>query len=658
MKKRILTLFLIAVMVLGIVSMVGAAARVDDVLYEPSAGSYGHIPNDVRFEYPDAAFSQVFQTFPARYDGRENELVSLVENQGPNGLCWAFTATSLVEANMLKNNQGRHNFSELHMGYSLAVNHVGTQYAITRRGYSDGGNNTFSSTYLMRGFLGGTVDEQQDPYGEYWSTPIQSRAMSITVGKPRGFAVQNIAFLGGALKTDVTAAQIKDAVIRYGAVGSSIYWDGSSPVAGAGSSFYNKNNHAYYYNGGRTRLSGGRIVMQTNHEVVIVGWDDNYPKGNFNTRPANNGAWLAKNSWGNGWGDSGFFWISYEDTNFPLDVWIVDGVKAFNRNTDSVYEYDYLIGRNWNGWSHATNYYARVFETGKNNERLDKVMVKIPTSGVTVAVDVITGFRSFNGYDIANFSSKGTKSVTYPGYYTIDLNTPVNILNAGTRFAVVVKVNSSNGSNNSARIAYDTAVAPAGTAYSYNPGVNARRFERVNENYCIKAVTFVSGVCLNCNKSLCTCCPVSDCERTTLCAACIVCGRRACQSGCNCCPDCKKRVCTCCPVPGCGRTSPCATRCRTHADCCNCCGACGYCKRGGTAVLASGRIRGTVGSPTIFDALEILKYIVGLDSMADCENAGNAALITAYSQRVGKPDIYDALEILKHLSGMDNGIQQ
>ena len=72
--------------------------------------------------------------------------------------------------------------------------------------------------------------------------------------------------------------------------------------------YYNKNTCALYIN-------NNSIV--TNHNVTIVGWDDNYSKNNFKSgkQPNKNGAWIALNSWGNEFGKNGLFYISYDDAN-------------------------------------------------------------------------------------------------------------------------------------------------------------------------------------------------------------------------------------------------------------------------------------------------------------------------------------------------------
>jgi len=60
--------------------------------------------------------------------------------------------------------------------------------------------------------------------------------------------------------------------------------------------------------------------------------------------------------------------------------------------------------------------------------------------------------------------------------------------------------------------------------------------------------------------------------------------------------------------------------------------------------------------PAIGDALEILKYLAGMDNVISKGGKGSrewrAAMITPKSQSANKPSIMDALEIFKHVGGM------
>ena|GEM_PF-3102896 len=73
-------------------------------------------------------------------------------------------------------------------------------------------------------------------------------------------------------------------------------------------------------------------------------------------------------------------------------------------------------------------------------------------------------------------------------------------------------------------------------------------------------------------------------------------------------------------------------------------------------ILAKGHILGQE-NVTIFDCLEVLKNLVGMDgAIENCPNALNAALIVANRPIPDTPTIFDALEILKKLVNMDNEI--
>ena len=95
----------------------------------------------------------------------------------------------------------------------------------------------------------------------------------------------------------------------HGSVGASIWAPGNSENLG---SYFSK----FYGSGNKTCLYGN--YPRTNHDIRLVGWDDNFSKSNFmpGYQPPSDGAWLVRNSWGyNGYGQNGYFWLSYEDVS-------------------------------------------------------------------------------------------------------------------------------------------------------------------------------------------------------------------------------------------------------------------------------------------------------------------------------------------------------
>ena len=70
-------------------------------------------------------------------------------------------------------------------------------------------------------------------------------------------------------------------------------------------------------------LPGRNESLQGGHAVCLAGFDDNMANP-FNA--ASRGAFLVRNSWGIGWGQSGYFWISYDyvkNTSLASDFWVV-----------------------------------------------------------------------------------------------------------------------------------------------------------------------------------------------------------------------------------------------------------------------------------------------------------------------------------------------
>jgi hypothetical protein len=99
---------------------------------------------------------------------------------------------------------------------------------------------------------------------------------------PHSYWIDNWAFIGGGVGLP-TVDEIKSAIMNYGPVSAGVYVN-SAFQAYTGGVFNNTDN------------------KDINHAVVLVGWDDSLGAG---------GAWILRNSWGSGWGESGYMRIQY-----------------------------------------------------------------------------------------------------------------------------------------------------------------------------------------------------------------------------------------------------------------------------------------------------------------------------------------------------------
>jgi len=106
----------------------------------------------------------------------------------------------------------------------------------------------------------------------------------------------------------------------------------------------------YYYNGGVYRhVTGG---VEGGHCVCVVGYNDT---GSY---------WICKNSWGTGFGESGYFRIAYGDCGIDSTMWAVEDAVTPVTATAALYRYwnptvgDHFYTTNWSelgagnyGWS-------------------------------------------------------------------------------------------------------------------------------------------------------------------------------------------------------------------------------------------------------------------------------------------------------------------
>jgi hypothetical protein len=269
--------------------------------------------------------------------------------------------------------------------------------------------------------------------------------------------------------------QIKDAIRQYGAVYSTLRYESSS---------YNQYTAGYYYSG----------TDSANHAIDLVGWDDNYDRNNFISPAPGNGAFIARNSWGSGWGDGGYFYISYYDTRIGKDNALFTAQSP--ENYLRIYQYDSLGWVANFGFGTETAYYANVF-TSLGNEKLKAVSFYTTATNaeyeVKIFLDPDNGPVSSAGYTLAQ-----SGSFSLPGYHTVDLNNPVS-LKTGEKFSVAVKMVTA-GWNSPVAIEYPIggyssgATASAGQSYISSDGSSWDDLtgSLQNTNVCLKVFT-VSG---------------------------------------------------------------------------------------------------------------------------------------------------------------------
>ncbi len=408
----------------------------------------GHIPSPVDLSHVDRLLSLSLDRlnrnldqsvqYPAKYDLRTTGKLTPVRDQGNCGDCWAFATYSSLESYLMPSENWY--FSE----QDLDNNHGFDSPPCS------GGNSYMSMAYLFR-----------------YSGPIMEADTATAQVQKH---VQKVEYIP---RTKYAFNEIKQAVMTSGAVDTSIGWYDSA---------YKSSNSSYYYSG-----SG-----MDNHDVAIVGWDDTYSKSNFKTTPPNDGAFIIRNSWGAGWGDGGYFYMSYYDTYAGNNCWAFDNSES-PTNYSTIYQYDPL------GWvdnigstpSSSTGWGANIF-TATSAEPLKAVSFYAVSNNTTYEIDIYSNVTPGK-------PTSGTLSLTQSGtvsnvsYVTIPLNRPVS-LTTGTLFSVVVKF-VTPGYNYP--VAIETPMANYASKASYKPGEsffsnNGQSWKEISNstyesNVCIKA---------------------------------------------------------------------------------------------------------------------------------------------------------------------------
>ncbi len=401
-----------------------------------------------------ASFSRGENTtdLPVYYSLADKGKISDTKNQESLGACWAFAALGAVESSLLPEQE--EDFSEDHMLYNSG-------FGLTPE---EGGDYIMSIAYLTS--WKGPVAEEEDPYGDGESNPELEPIRH----------VQEVQMVAGK-----DYDTIKKMIFKYGAVESSLYMSllDSSTIDDR---YYNESYASYCYPG----------KTEPNHEIIIVGWDDRYPKENFNSLVMNDGAFICQNSWGSHFGDNGIFYVSYEDGVLGTCNEVYTRIEDTD-NYDNIYQYDSCgwIGRVGFNKNHA--YFANVYQAA-GNETLKAVSFYATGPDTSYAVYVDTDYSGKGSIHISGEPlAKG--KVKYSGYYTVNLDTEIP-LNLGQNFAVIVEINTPGSTHpiamemNADDMRTGTVVLAGKDSYISNDGKNWENTQKNSEcNVCLKAFT-------------------------------------------------------------------------------------------------------------------------------------------------------------------------
>lgn len=354
--------------------------------------------------------------FPVVYDEKEMGRVTAVKNQGSNGMCWAFAAIACMENNAILHGYATKelDLSEAQLAYSFYNNPTiplpglegdGVMYLHNEiPWYSLGGNNALTLALLPRG--AGPVMEEEAPYGE-----VAKELPEQTGFYTRAFGIKGIYTCSGADRDG-----IKEAILSYGGVTIPVHLERAEAYTAENASQFTSSPEAV-----------------ADHEVCVVGWDDNYPKENFgDVMPVENGAWLCKNSYGEQWGQEGYFWLSYEDSvaNSEKSVCYAFDLTREKDGTD-IYQHDGGGSARWQSIRAGAN----VF-TARTTELLRSVSVTNRYAKTSAKVLVYTDCTDRDPQS-GRLVCEQRVAFAQAGYSTAELDKPV-LLAKGQRFSVCV----------------------------------------------------------------------------------------------------------------------------------------------------------------------------------------------------------------------------
>lgn len=400
-------------------------------------GRHIEVENDIVQEEDSSKLRRSMSSLPDKYDPRNeswfNEIK--IKDQGYTGLCWSFATTTAAEIFVAKNQLGQvaagEKMSPVHLGYFLynrindpLGNTPGDRNVIPTAykdyGYWDIGGNNFMTFQGLANWTG-LANESKAPFSSYYEPAKLPKTLSSSLAYDNDLILDNAEFL-------MQTSEIKEAVKENGSAIIGIDTNG-----GRIGIYFNNDTNAYY--------CGEKTI--SDHIVTVVGWDDSYNRENFreDRRPEADGAWIVQNSWGSDWGDSGYFYVSYEEETMLADALTIDMQEA------DTYDYNYQYDGNANVRSapfSAGEKASNIFTVpsgegyGKNHILEAVGFTSYDKMPKQYNVGIYTDVRGTGNPENGSEESRFSVTVDRPGFHTFELPEQI-YLKPGTRYSIVLE---------------------------------------------------------------------------------------------------------------------------------------------------------------------------------------------------------------------------